>query len=454
VRASEQEQTGGAGISEVSAKFQRMGWGPVPNTQHDLGTDLFVQARDARRFDRGLFVGVQVKAGASWFADPVYAQDGSLSGWWYYEPRIDHFDDWVRHGLPHLLVLHDLDKHVSYWVHVRAEAVDITGKGAKILVPVVQTIDLEHFDDLLAVAATHKPVIGLEGTAWTTGAAAVPPGNRLRYALLVPRLVAPHPNASHANPIGPEEGVALLAQGRVRDLEIFAEQHMAVPQLAEAESSRDWRWRFVHALGRLVTEGEAAALGERINDAPTVSSRIAACVVKACALLDAERHGEAVELLSAHTDEADPVDLAWLLTQRGRARAEIGQVSTARADASAAQRALVGDSDDVTASAIGAAAAWLLFETAAWGEQRLEDIVAAGDTAVSWWRSQTLSWALTEAVDDAFRQWADDRSVRFLMEDTVNNQLFAALINAHFTGEQVAWRAIGGVLAPELLTWK
>ena len=74
----------------------------VPNAQHDLGTDLFVQARDARGFDRGLFVGVQVKAGPDCFTQPARAEDGSLLGWWYYEPKVDHFEDWVTHGLPHL----------------------------------------------------------------------------------------------------------------------------------------------------------------------------------------------------------------------------------------------------------------------------------------------------------------------------------------------------------------
>jgi hypothetical protein len=83
VRASQQEQTSGVGVSEVSADFERINWGPVPNAQHDLGTDLFVQARDARRFDLGLVVGVQVKAGPSYFADPDLAEDGSLRGWWY-----------------------------------------------------------------------------------------------------------------------------------------------------------------------------------------------------------------------------------------------------------------------------------------------------------------------------------------------------------------------------------
>jgi Inorganic H+ pyrophosphatase/Domain of unknown function (DUF4365) len=101
VRASPQELTGGVGVSEVTADLQRIGWGPVAlNAQHDLGTDLFVQVRDARRFDRGLVVGVQVKGGPEWFKDPVRAEDGSLLGWWYYEPKVDHFGDWVTPSTP------------------------------------------------------------------------------------------------------------------------------------------------------------------------------------------------------------------------------------------------------------------------------------------------------------------------------------------------------------------
>jgi hypothetical protein len=156
VRASEQEQTSGAGVSEVMAKFQRIGWGPVPNQAHDLGTDLLVQARDRRRFDRGLIVGVQVKGGASWFTEPKRDAEGKLVGWWYYEPNTDHFDDWVTHGLPHLLVLHDLEDNTSYWEHVTAERIERTGKGCKILVPISQTIDREHLDLLLEVAARRR----------------------------------------------------------------------------------------------------------------------------------------------------------------------------------------------------------------------------------------------------------------------------------------------------------
>jgi hypothetical protein len=451
MRASRQEQTGGVGVNEVAANFERIGWGPVPNAQHDLGTDLLVQVRDDRLFDRGLVVGVQAKGGASYFEQPAHAEDGSLLGWWYCEEHADHFDDWVTHGLPHLVVLHNLHTRKSYWVHVTAKAVESTGKGAKILVPVGQTIDAEHLDDLLAVAASHKPVIGLQGTAWAASASTIAPARRLRHALLVPRLVAPHRNSGFATVIGPEQAVALLAQGRVRDLGFFAEKHDAVPALDEAASSKDWRWRFVAALGRLLVNGDRNAVAGRIDDAPDPGSRAAACVVTACALMDAERHADAVALLSEQPDDASPVDWAWIQTQLARARAEIGDVAAARQDAAAALRALVGDPDDITASAIRAAAAQLLFQTAQWGEQQLEELITANDTAVSWWRTQMLSSGFSAAADRAFRGWADDQATRIEFEDTVNDQLLAAMVSADLTGEQGAWQKIGSLLARNTL---
>jgi len=124
----------------------------------------------------------------------------------------------MRHGLPHLLVLHDLDTRISYWVHVTAKAVQPTGQGAKILVPANQTIDPEHLDALLAVAATQKQAIPLEGSAWAAGTGTIAPAHRLRHALLVPRLVAPHRNVGAAQAIGPEEAVALIVNGFVRDV--------------------------------------------------------------------------------------------------------------------------------------------------------------------------------------------------------------------------------------------
>ncbi|GAA2205517.1 hypothetical protein GCM10009850_009750 [Nonomuraea monospora] len=49
MRGSPTEKTGALGATEVMAAFQRLGWGvAATDVQHDLGTDLIVQARDGR----------------------------------------------------------------------------------------------------------------------------------------------------------------------------------------------------------------------------------------------------------------------------------------------------------------------------------------------------------------------------------------------------------------------
>lgn len=69
----------------AKANFELLGWGAVENTTHDLGTDLFLMARDNRRFDLGLLVGAQVKNGPSWFRNqPAFDDAGRTAvhmGW-------------------------------------------------------------------------------------------------------------------------------------------------------------------------------------------------------------------------------------------------------------------------------------------------------------------------------------------------------------------------------------
>ncbi len=103
MRASPQGQSGPQGQSEVKAEFEALGWGPLVNPEHDLGTDLYCQVRDRRRFDLGLFVGVQVKSGPSYFKEAVVAEGGEVEGWWYREEDGDHFDYWIDHSIPHLI---------------------------------------------------------------------------------------------------------------------------------------------------------------------------------------------------------------------------------------------------------------------------------------------------------------------------------------------------------------
>lgn len=141
VRATQQEQTGTAGSSEVTARFEKINWGVAENSRHDLGTDLFLMARDERLFDLGLILGAQVKSGPSYFNEPVRDEDsGEITGWWFRESTQAHFDAWLAHQLPHLVVLHDLDSSESYWAHVTLDRVEYLPVGAKLFVPKANTI--------------------------------------------------------------------------------------------------------------------------------------------------------------------------------------------------------------------------------------------------------------------------------------------------------------------------
>ena len=105
MRASENERKGTAGQTKVKAKFEDLGWGANPNDDHDLGTDLWLHARDARRFDLGALVGAQVKSSddedGSYFSRPTGKNE--VKGWWYSESSQDHFKYWTDHTIPHLL---------------------------------------------------------------------------------------------------------------------------------------------------------------------------------------------------------------------------------------------------------------------------------------------------------------------------------------------------------------
>ncbi len=444
MRASKQEQTGSAGVSRVMADFADLNWGPVENTRHDLGVDIFLQVRDERRFDRLAFVMAQVKSGASYFADEVKGEGGEINGWWYAEGDAAHFEDWVQHGLPHLLVLHHPTTRTSYWVQVTKEAVSRTGNGMKILVPATNRVDSASRDALLDVAASAKTFPALQGTSFTASAKAVAPGRVLRHALLTPRLIAPHPNTGHRRTLEPEEAIALVTQGRLWDLQGFVRDGRN-PKLESASArSRDWRWRFFAAYRSLVQEGDLGPLIQlAVTTSQTKSKRpgyeiAASAVTAAVALVDVERWDEAHVRLQAAGEDLAPVDHAWLLVHRAVLLAEGGDLEKARTLAATAQRILSLDADDVTAGAIGAASANLIFQTAGWGSGEFGAALTASDTAASWWRSQTVSWALGDHDGAAFNAWArcDDADRQY--STAAQNRLLGAWLSASLAGARGA----------------
>ena len=459
MRAPKTESVSESGVHRVMATFNDLGWAPTENKSHDLGTDIFLQVRE-RGFDLGVMVGVQVKSGASFF-NRAEGEPSAPDGWWYAESTKDHFDYWTGHALPHLLVLHDNATDASYWVHITAQAVEDTGKGAKILVPSANTLDESHLDRLFAVAAARRPEVPLEGTAWAGGAPTAS-ADQMRFAMIAPRLIASRQRDWFGDAPTPEQVVALMARARfniVDDLRPtdskFVRPRSAgrIPSVEQARESADWRWRFVAAFEARILRDDRAQLREAIASADTPDRRAAATVALAAALVEDGSYAAAISCLTAviENDDTSPIDEAWLHIQRARAHLELGELAAAREDADSALGVRNLAPHDLTASAIDGAARALIYSTASWEQQDFGSVIQAADTAVAWWRSQMALGGLEAVTERTFKAWADDQSRTIGRTDDANNQLYVAALAAGHAGDHGAWRDFFTLLAQDTL---
>lgn len=402
MRAPKNEAKGTSGQSYVKAQFEELGWGAVPNPEHDLGTDLWLMARDTRRFDLGALLGAQVKNWALEFGDPELHE--GVEGWWFADSE-EHFEYWLTHRVPHLLVFYDKTAKVSYWAHIAPDAVISTGKQRKIFVPKAQTVDAAHLDDLVSVATRVHQGTSWEGSAWSPGEE-IPQESQLRYALIVPRLVAPHGNATVEN-LSAAEAIALTTAVRMRD--ITDRYRKAQPLLDPALSlvSDDARWKLFAAILNRIATGSLDALRDLPADA--APDLLAAHIASLSAALHEDgENGEAIELIEAslsNRDDYNPVDYAWLQLHLAHHLVQVGELQ--RAFALALDVVPIGQiaSLDPTARMFAGVASALIFSLSGWGGGDVESVVRAQDTAASWWRSQTMTSGLGQHLDNAFKAW-------------------------------------------------
>ena len=444
MRASKESSTGGVGVTEVAGLFERIRWAPVENPdRHDLGTDLLVAVRDPRRFDRGALIGVQVKGGTSWFSEPVLEDSGEITGWWHRNDS-EHFDYWIKYQLPHLVVLYDINDRVGYWVHVTSDRCESTGKGCKIFVPKTNTISERDAPKLLGIALAQRGSISLEGTNFDAASTRVPPCDRLRYALLIPRLVAPHGNSSASRALEPEEAIALLVLLYIPRLTERLEKSRDWPNIDKAPLNKDWRWQFAFALWRFIAYEDRSGLGDIRPNAVREDWRAALTALLAAAELHVgdPLAGSSLVAQELARDMAAPIDHAWLHLHASCLAAEAGERDTSRSHASQAISALAGIGDDPTASLLSGIAYRALFNLTSWKDDidSISESLRAGDNAGSWWRDQQLRWALDAAALSQFRKWAKDASSRWDAEPPMQ-QLLPSMFMALFSADRVGLAA-------------
>lgn len=459
MRASKNEAKGMSGESYVTAKLEEFGFGVVQNNRHDLGTDLLVFVRDKRGFDLGGLMGVQVKNWPSLVKKP--SVDNGRKGWWFRESA-DHFDYWLGFAVPHLVVLFDEDSKESYWAHITEDAVRSTGKGKKIFIPLENVLNKESVPSLIEIALSKLPQPSWEGSI-LEGISEIPNEVRLRYALIAPRLIAPHPNLTVSD-ISSVEAIVLLSLKRIGEV---TARYKEVQELLDPEKSAksdDPLWRLYSALFEWVVNGQVDSV-LNFPSADTEADIAAAIeVIKATVLFEKHLPQRACkELRDALTrDDYSPVDYVWLQLHLARNLIEIGEFD--RAQGLALEVSLIGQIEykDPSARYLAGVAMDFVFQLHSKAqrmdseaeEQNLTKAIKARDTAASWWRTQILVSGLSDFVEKTYSQWSDnDDIIIWKAYDTVVLRMRSASLIAGFAADTNNWRYAVVLLARYFLVF-
>jgi Domain of unknown function (DUF4365) len=151
-------------------------------------------------------------------------------GGWLYSASEADAKYWLEHSVPHIVALYDRNTAIAYWGQVTVDSVQWTGAGAHIWIAASQQIDEESREGLLKVAATVRPAATWSGSS-LDDISKIPPQSRLRYALLTPRVAAPHLNQALA-PLSGEEAIASLMLCRLSELDQYEQQNL-IPDAAD-----------------------------------------------------------------------------------------------------------------------------------------------------------------------------------------------------------------------------
>lgn len=449
MRAPKNNAKGTSGQSYVKAQFEELGWSAVPNPEHDLGTDIYAGARNAEGFDLGALIGVQVKNWDFDFDKPE-VHNGE-QGWWFRDSE-DHFTYWLDHRLPHLVALYDKVTGSTYWVHVTKEAVVSTGKGRKIFVPKSQVLNEQHLDDLIRIATSNPPEPVWEGSAWVPGQL-IPVESQWRYAMLAPRLIAPHPNAS-TEVSNAAEAMALLTALRLDDISHRYKPKQALLDPAISLQSEDFGWRLFASTLNWVQDGNADGLHKLLGELTEPHLRAALTVTLCAALYEDGEVAQCVTNLEnclQDSAEYNPVDLAWIKTHLARNLMQIGEL--AQAHDLALEVAPIGQIafNDPTARLLSGVATDMIFSLSGWRARDIAATIQARDTAAAWWRSQTLTAGLTEHLEESFKTWAEDQSITWGASDGTWLRLRSATLISGYAADTPNWAHTSSLLAQHTL---
>ena len=421
-----------AGVDHVVQILRVCGFSVI---QHYPRADLLVFVRDHQYFDLGGFIKVQVGNWPSLMKNP--STDNGRVGWWVRD--FTYHDD----PFPRLLVLFDENSEEAYWVHVTKDKVLGTGQEQKIFVPRENVIHNESVDSLVEVAFGKLPQ-----PAEPPG---VPDADRLRYALIAPQLIVPHPHLP-LRTLSSAEAIALLSLAQMLMLKGTMEYKITGALHSHHD---DPSWRLYSALLKWIDKRQTDAILSFSSANVEANVAAAAEVIKATVLFEEHLPQRACEILKdalAVRDDYNPVDLAWLQVHLARNLIEIGEFDEAWD--LALEASLIGrrEYQDPTARYVAGVAMEFVFQlNDLTGRQEAENlfrtIMKYSPDSSSWLRTQILAGGLTDFIEKNYPQWRDAEIILGKEYDNTILRAHSTSLITGFAADANAWRHAAAAFA-------
>lgn len=414
-----------AGVDHVVQILRVCGFSVI---QHYPRADLLVFVRDHQYFDLGGFIKVQVGNWPSLMKNP--STDNGRVGWWVRD--FTYHDD----PFPRLLVLFDENSEEAYWVHVTKDKVLGTGQEQKIFVPKENVINKESVDSLVE-AAFGEPLQPAEPPG-------APDADRLRYALLAPQLIVPHPYLP-LRTLSSAEAIALLSLAQMLMLKGTMEYKITGALRSHHD---DPSWKLYSALFKWIDKRQTDAILSFSSANVEANVAAAAEVIKATVLFEEHLPQRACEILKdalAARDDYNPVDLAWLQVHLARNLIEIGEFDEAWD--LALEASLIGrrEYQDPTARYVAGVAMEFVFQlNDLTGRQEAQNlfrtIMKYSPDSSSWLRTQILAGGLTDFIEKNYPQWRDAEIILGKEYDNTILKAHSTSLITGFAADANAWR--------------
>lgn len=449
VRISPEARRGEGGENQVKAFFSDTFQWCIMSKDIDFGTDLWVMPVSDEGIPSFVVLGVQVKKGVSYFRHPKKDEQGNVIGWWFGFDA-NHEASWTNGRIAHIVVLIS-DEGTMYWSKIESSQIDHSCQMPRILVRKDHVLKKTDEEELSEFACSTYEKSVFNGAVWN-GLTSIKKQDRIRFAMLVPRVVAPHAN-KHVDNLKGHEALASLLYGNENGIERYwaaGSGFMADAAMQkgkrkdEAWASSDWCWKAAAAFYDYL-DGRGGRLDGLFSVAKSPEEQAASAVMQFAFDIDDNDWSAALQHIEAvMTYDLYPVDKAWLLVHESWAMFELGRRDEAISAGSSAVSLCLQNPDDITANGICGAAMRLLWQYDwIWGNVKssgkqvdVAAVIQSSDNPIFWWLELGERSIAGNAVSNRWLHSIGEAE----KTHSLRRRFISLILQTAFLGDRDAWK--------------